>query len=266
MDVERYLKGGNRKRPDRSEPRPEILSRSGDSILSSVSESHRSTKISPAELALKRALDVAGSAIGLLLLSPVFFLIALAIKADSPGPVFFRQTRVGRGGEPFQIFKFRSMTVAAPKLGPAITTRDDNRVTRVGAFIRRWKLDELPQLLNVLAGDMSLVGPRPEVPEFMSSYTPEQREVILSMRPGMTDYAAIIFRDESALLSSRENPAETYRREIMPIKFGHYERYARDMSLATDVKIILATVSIIAFGRIPAILGIEPAGTSADAA
>lgn len=179
---------------------------------------------SAATLALKRALDVLGSVVGLLVLLPFFIVIAVAIKLDSPGPVFFRQERIGRGGRVFRIFKFRSMVRAAPRLGVAITTRADSRITRVGAFIRKSKLDELPQLINVLKGDMSLVGPRPEVPEFMNFYAPEQREIILSLRPGMTDYAAILFRDESSLLDGRNDPVEIYRRDIMPIKFGYYER------------------------------------------
>jgi lipopolysaccharide/colanic/teichoic acid biosynthesis glycosyltransferase len=206
-------------------------------------------------LALKRVLDVAGSVLGLVILSPVFAITALAIKLDSPGPVFFRQERSGRHGLLFRICKFRSMTVTAS--GSALTVRADKRVTRVGAFLRKTKLDELPQLINVLSGDMSLVGPRPEVPEFMRYYSPEQSAVILSMRPGMTDYAAILFRDESALLNEDEDPVSVYRHLIMPIKFAYYERYSREIGVLNDLRIILATVLLLATGHVPQWLGIE---------
>src|SRR4051812_35904428 len=126
-------------------------------------------------MAVKRILDVVGSALGLLLLLPVLAVVAVIIKLDSPGPIFFRQERIGRGGRSFRIFKFRSMVIGAARNGPALTVRADTRITRVGILLRRSKLDELPQLINVLAGDMSIVGPRPEVPEFMRFYTPDQR-------------------------------------------------------------------------------------------
>lgn len=212
---------------------------------------------SGATLALKRALDLLGSAAGLLVLSPIFLGIAVAIKLDSSGPAFFRQERVGRGGRPFLIFKFRSMVAGAPQLGGAITVRADSRITRVGAFLRRTKLDELPQLINVFTGEMSLVGPRPEVPGFMELYTPEQREIIISMRPGMTDYASILFRDESSLLDGQDDPVEIYRREIMPIKFTYYERYSREVGFINDLKIIGATLSVLAFTHVPESFGIE---------
>jgi lipopolysaccharide/colanic/teichoic acid biosynthesis glycosyltransferase len=208
-------------------------------------------------LALKRVLDVLVSIMGLLILWPFCLGIAVAIKLDSPGPVFFRQIRIGWGGRPFRIFKFRSMVAGAPQLGKAITIRADRRITRAGAFLRSSKLDELPQLINVFLGDMSLVGPRPEVPEFMNLYTPEQRAIILSMRPGMTDYAAILFRDESSLLDGQDNLAEVYQQEIMPIKFAYYERYSRDVGLINDVRIIVATVSVLAFKHVPGRFGIE---------
>jgi lipopolysaccharide/colanic/teichoic acid biosynthesis glycosyltransferase len=154
--------------------------------------------------------------------------------------VFFLQERVGRGGLPFRIFKFRTMVAAAPRLGTAITVRADSRVTRVGAFFRSSKLDELPQLINVLCGDMSLVGPRPEVPEFMNLYTPQQRAIILSLRPGMTDHASIVLRDESSLYDGQGDPAEIYRREIMPLKFAYYDRYSKDIGFLNDLRIIVA--------------------------
>jgi lipopolysaccharide/colanic/teichoic acid biosynthesis glycosyltransferase len=215
------------------------------------------TRPSPTTLAVKRVLDVLGSVAGLLILWPFLLGIAITIKLDSPGPAFFRQARIGRGGRPFRIFKFRSMVAGAPQLGKAITVRTDSRITRAGAFLRSSKLDELPQLINVFLGDMSLVGPRPEVPEFMNLYTPEQRAIILSLRPGMTDYASILFRDESSILRGQDDPVEIYQREIMPIKFAYYERYSRDVGFINDVRIIIATVSLLAFKRVPERFGIE---------
>lgn len=216
-----------------------------------------SVRPSAAMLALKRILDVLGSLVGLLILWPFLLGIAVAIKLDSPGPVFFRQTRIGRGGRPFSIFKFRTMVAGAPQLGQAITVRADSRITHAGAFLRSSKLDELPQLINVFIGNMSLVGPRPEVPEFMNLYTPEQRAIILSLRPGMTDYASILFRDESSLLDGQNDPAGIYQREIMPVKFTYYERYSQNVGLATDLRIIGATISLLAFKHVPEKFGID---------
>jgi lipopolysaccharide/colanic/teichoic acid biosynthesis glycosyltransferase len=206
---------------------------------------------------MKRILDIMGSALGLVLLLPVLAVVAVIIKLDSPGPIFFRQERVGRGGRSFRIFKFRSMVEGAARAGTALTVRADTRITRAGMLLRRSKLDELPQLINVLAGDMSLVGPRPEVPEFMKFYTPNQRAIILSMRPGITDYAAILFRDESSLLDRERDPIDVYRCEIIPAKFAYYERYSREISVVNDLRIILATVLLLVVGRVPPQLGIE---------
>ena len=206
---------------------------------------------------MKRTLDVVGSALGLLLLLPVLPVVAVIIKLDSRGPIFFRQERVGRGGRSFRIFKFRSMVVGAARAGTALTVRADTRITRAGMLLRRSKLDELPQLINVLAGDMSLVGPRPEVPEFMKFYTPDQRAIILSMRPGITDYAAILFRDESSLLDRERDPIDVYRREIMPAKFSYYERYSREIGVLNDLRIILATILLLVAGQVPHWLGVE---------
>jgi lipopolysaccharide/colanic/teichoic acid biosynthesis glycosyltransferase len=208
-------------------------------------------------MAVKRILDVVGSVVGLLLLLPVLPVVAVIIKLDSRGPIFFRQERVGRGGRAFRIFKFRSMVVGAARAGTALTVRADSRITRAGMLLRRSKLDELPQLINVLAGDMSLVGPRPEVPEFMKFYTPDQRAIILSMRPGITDYAAILFRDESSLLDRERDPVDVYRREIMPAKFAYYERYSREIGLLSDLRIILATMLLLLAGGVPHWLGVE---------
>ena len=208
-------------------------------------------------MATKRMLDVVGSALGLLLLLPVLAIIAVIIKLDSPGPIFFRQERVGLGGRPFRIFKFRSMVAGAARAGTALTIRRDTRVTRSGGLLRRAKLDELPQLVNVLAGDMSIVGPRPEVPEFMKFYTPDQQAIICSMRPGITDYAAIQFRDEGSLLDGQRDPIDFYRRVIMPAKFACYERYNREIGLLNDLRIIAATLLLLAVGRVPDWFGLE---------
>src|SRR5215472_9791847 len=208
-------------------------------------------------MALKRVLDIIGSVLGLLILLPVMAVVAIIIKLDSPGPVFFRQERLGQGARTFRILKFRSMVVNAARSGTALTVRADKRITRVGAFLRRSKLDELPQLINVLAGDMSIVGPRPEVAEFMKFYTPAQRAIILAMRPGLTDYAAILFRDESSVLDQSRDPVEVYRREIMPAKFVCYQRYSRDMSIVNDLIIVVATILMLVTGRIPHWLGLE---------
>lgn len=219
----------------------------------------RNSPTSPPFLTLtaKRALDVVGSAVGLMALWPVFAVVAIAIKADSRGPVFFRQERVGRGGCRFRMLKFRSMVVQAERIGTALTVRADSRITRVGALLRRTKVDELPQLFNVLVGDMSLVGPRPEVPQFMEFYTPDQRAVLLAMRPGITDYAAILFRDESSLLEGERDPIDVYRREIMPAKFSYYERYSCEIGLLNDLRIILATVLLLCAGWVPRWLRLE---------
>jgi lipopolysaccharide/colanic/teichoic acid biosynthesis glycosyltransferase len=208
-------------------------------------------------MTMKRILDVVGSAFGLLLLLPVLAVVAVIIKLDSPGPIFFRQERVGLRGRLFRIFKFRSMVIGAAGAGTALTVRGDTRITRAGLFLRRSKLDELPQLINVLVGDMSIVGPRPEVPEFMKFYTPKQRAIILSMRPGITDYAAILFRDESSLLNGVRDPIEVYRREIMPAKFACYERYSGEISLLNDLRIILVTILLLVTGQVPHWLGVE---------
>ena len=208
-------------------------------------------------MAIKRTFDVVVSALGLIVLSPVFAVVAAIIKLDSPGPVFFRQTRVGRGGRPFRIYKFRSMVANGERAGTALTVRADPRITRVGQFLRRSKLDELAQLVNVLVGDMSIVGPRPEVPEFMQFYTPDQRAIVSAMRPGITDYAAILFRDESSLLDGERDPVDVYRRVIMPAKFACYERYSREIGVLNDLRIIAATTLVLVVGRVPHWLGIE---------
>ena len=193
------------------------------------------------QLAAKRAMDIVLSAAALCVLWPVLLLIALAIVVDDPGPVFYRQVRVGRGGKPFRIFKFRTMVVDADKKGLSITVGRDSRITRVGALLRKTKLDELAQLLNVLAGQMSFVGPRPEVPRYVELYTPYQRQVLL-VRPGITDYASIAYRNENDLLAGADDPERMYIETIMPDKIELNMKYLREISPLTDVRLILRTV------------------------
>ena len=170
---------------------------------------------------LKRTLDFTAAALGLLLLSPLLLGVALLIRIDSRGPVFFRQVRVGRYGQPFRIFKFRTMSHApasAGTSGPQLTVAGDARITRVGALLRRTKIDELPQLIDVLRGTMSLVGPRPEVPHYVQHYPPESRERVLSVRPGITDFASLRYRNENALLARASDPEREYVDVILPSK------------------------------------------------
>lgn len=190
----------------------------------------------------KRIFDIVCAGLGLLLLCPLLILLALWIKWDSPGPVMFRQERVGRFGRPFYIHKFRSMRVDAPALGPQITVGEDPRITRSGRLLRAAKLDELPQLWDVLRGAMSLVGPRPEVPRYVALYTPEQRELVLSVRPGITDPASLQFRNESEVLARAADPEREYVDVILPAKLKIAGDYVRQASLWTDVRLILATL------------------------
>ncbi len=190
---------------------------------------------------LKRAFDVVASGCGLLVLSPVLLAVAAWVKLDSPGPVFYRQVRVGRGGKDFRIFKFRSMRVGSDK-GSLITVGGhDSRITKSGYFIRKYKIDELPQLINVFIGDMSLVGPRPEVRKYVDLYTPEQRKV-LDVRPGITDVASIKYRNENEILGAVENPDEYYINVIMPDKIRLNLDYLAKRSFFKDLEVIFATV------------------------
>ena len=197
---------------------------------------------------LKRLLDVVAAALGLLLLSPLLLGIALLIKLDSPGPVFFRQVRVGRHGQTFRIFKFRTMTVAQATDAPELTVAGDARITRTGAWLRRYKLDELPQLIDVLQGTMSLVGPRPEVPRYVALYPPELRARVLSVRPGITDLASITFRNESELLARAADPEREYLQVVMPRKLALAASYADSPSLAQDLRILWRTLRLLMRG------------------
>lgn len=193
-------------------------------------------------MAVKRLFDFSASLAGLVLLAPFLAGIAFAIRLESPGPAFFLQERVGYRGRPFRIIKFRTMRRTAPSEGPQITVGADPRITRVGGLLRKSKLDELPQLINVLKGEMSLVGPRPEVPAFMERYLPEQRALILSVRPGITDFAAIEFSDEAEILARAANPEEAYVSEVMPRKFALYKRYVEERSFWLDLRLIGGTL------------------------
>ena len=193
----------------------------------------------------KRLFDLAGAALALLLLAPLFALIALRIKLDSPGPVFFRQQRVGRGGRPFRIHKFRTMVADAPQRGPALTVGADPRITRSGAWLRRTRLDELPQLIDVLQGRMSLVGPRPEVPRYGAHYPPGLRERALAVRPGITDPSSLAHLDESTLLAAAADPEREYIETILPRKLQAAADYAERASLWTDLQVIARTLKLL---------------------
>ena len=185
---------------------------------------------------LKRIFDIILSLFGLMILFPFMLIIAILIKLDSKGPVFFKQIRVTKNGREFKIFKYRTMRVGSDKYSQ-ITVGKDNRITKIGAFLRKYKLDEIPQLINVLLGDMSLVGPRPEVPKYVALYTKEQKE-ILKVRAGITDYASIEFSDENDLLASEEDPEKAYIEKIMPKKIELNKKYLSEISILTDIKII----------------------------
>jgi lipopolysaccharide/colanic/teichoic acid biosynthesis glycosyltransferase len=192
---------------------------------------------------IKRLFDLLTSSIGLLLLSPLLLVIALAIKLESRGSVFFRQERVGRFGKTFRIHKFRSMVTDAERHGLQITVGADTRVTRVGALLRKTKLDELAQLLDVFSGTMSLVGPRPEVPRYVAHYPVDARELIQSVKPGITDWASIKFKDENEILGKSKDPHSTYINEVLPIKIGFYTEYVHTRSFFGDLQIIFATLA-----------------------
>jgi lipopolysaccharide/colanic/teichoic acid biosynthesis glycosyltransferase len=190
----------------------------------------------------KRLFDLTVASIALLLLAPLLALLALTIRLDSPGPVFFRQVRVGRHGREFRIHKFRTMVADAPAQGLPLTVGEDPRITRVGRWLRRTRLDELPQLLDVLQGTMSLVGPRPEVPRYVALYPPDLRQRVLAVRPGITDPASLQGLDEAAMLAAASDPEREYVQVLLPRKLRLAAEYAERASLATDVAVLLRTV------------------------
>ena len=190
----------------------------------------------------KRTFDLFFSIPGIIILSPLLLIVALAVRLDSPGPVIFRSRRVGRFGKEFVLLKFRTMTKDAPLKGPTITIGNDPRITRLGAFLRRSKIDELPQLLNVIKGEMGLVGPRPEVPEYVRLYTPEQ-SAVLNLVPGITDPASIKYAQESELLGASESPETSYVQHVMPDKILMNLEYAGRASAWTDFLLVLKTLA-----------------------
>lgn len=199
----------------------------------------------------KRLFDLLIAGTGLLLLAPLLLVIALAIRLDSRGPALFRQQRVGRHGRAFRIHKFRTMVAEAPERGLGLTVGDDPRITRVGRLLRGKRLDELPQLIDVIRGDMSLVGPRPELPRYVAHYPPALRDKILGVRPGITDLASIRFRDEGELLAAAPDPERTYIEQVLPEKLRLAALYVDSATLAGDARLILRTLAVLLFGAEP---------------
>jgi len=189
----------------------------------------------------KRLFDLCASLAGLVVLSPLLLLIAILIKRDSSGPVFFRQTRIGLRGEPFRIHKFRTMATDPLAKDLQLTVGADPRIAGTGRWLRKYKLDELPQLIDVVRGKMSLVGPRPEVPKYVEHYPPDVKQVVLSVRPGITDNASIEYRDENDILAKADDPEREYIEKVMPVKLEYYMRYVEERSMAGDIAIILRT-------------------------
>jgi lipopolysaccharide/colanic/teichoic acid biosynthesis glycosyltransferase len=190
----------------------------------------------------KRTFDIIVSVLGLVVLTPLLLLLAVVIKLDSPGPIFFRQERIGRGFRPFSIFKFRTMVQNLSDQGRLITVGDDPRITRVGRILRKSKFDELPQLINVLKGDMSLVGPRPEVRRYVELFRKDY-EQILKIRPGITDLASLKYNDEATLLTQLENPEAEYCNRILPDKISLSKEYVKKSSFIFDLSLIIKTLS-----------------------
>ena len=196
------------------------------------------------QLLVKRIFDFTVSLIGIVIISPILLVISILIKLDSKGPILFKQIRVGKNGKPFKIFKFRTMVVDAEKKGMQITVGRDSRITKSGHVLRKTKLDELPQLFNVLTGEMSFVGPRPEVPRYVEMYDENQKS-ILKVRPGITDLASIEYRNENDLLAKSLDPEATYINEIMPKKIELNIEYLKNMSVLYDIKLIIRTVLVV---------------------
>jgi len=197
---------------------------------------------------LKQGFDIIFSLAGLLILSPFLLSIAILIKLDSRGSVFYRGIRVGKSGKLFKIYKFRTMVMNAEEIGGPSTADDDARITRVGKIIRKYKIDELPQLINILEGDMSFVGPRPEVPFYVNMFTEEER-AMLSIRPGITDWASLWNPDEGAILSMSSDPEKTYMEKIRPQKIRLQLKYINNYSFWIDLEIILKTLKTV-LGRL----------------
>lgn len=190
----------------------------------------------------KRIFDIIVSLLGLILVIPLFLMIAILIKDESPGPVFFRGLRIGKNGKEFRIFKFRSMVANAEKLGGPSTKGDDFRLTKIGKFLKKYQIDELPQLINVLRGEMSFVGPRPEVKIYVDMMSDEERKIIFSIKPGMTDLASLWNFHEGEMLMGSSDPEKTYMEKIRPIKLKLQQEYVKNHSFLLDLKIVIKTV------------------------
>jgi lipopolysaccharide/colanic/teichoic acid biosynthesis glycosyltransferase len=197
---------------------------------------------------IKRLVDIMGSCFGLVFLSPLFLFAAIKIKLDDGGPVFYKGRRVGRGGKLFEMYKFRTMVIGADKLGGPSTAGDDPRLTRLGPFLKKYQLDELPQLINVLKGEMSLVGPRPEVPMYVKMMTAEEKDVILSVKPGMTDLASLWNFHEGEILKGASDPERVYQEKIRPQKLRLQMEYVKKRSFMLDLKIIAKTALKVFYG------------------
>jgi lipopolysaccharide/colanic/teichoic acid biosynthesis glycosyltransferase len=189
----------------------------------------------------KRVFDLILSIPSIIILSPVFLISALLIKIETPGPVSFNQERIGREGRPFNLYKFRTMVKNASSIGPSVTPANDERITRAGRLLRKFKVDEMLQIFNIVKGDMSVIGPRPELRKYVDEFKDDYRE-ILRIKPGMTDYALIAFRNEEEILSKFDNVEEGYVKEIMPEKIKLYRKYLNEMSLRTDIRIFFGTI------------------------
>jgi lipopolysaccharide/colanic/teichoic acid biosynthesis glycosyltransferase len=214
-----------------------------------------------ADAALRRLLDVTVAGVLLVVLSPLLAVLALLVRATSPGPGFFRQTRIGRHGRPFVLLKLRTMRADAALIGPAITAGADARITPLGARLRRAKLDELPQLWNVLRGDMSLVGPRPELPQYVARYTPAQRAV-LRARPGLTDPASLAWADEAAMLATFADPHRAYAQVVLPRKLALSLAYLERRTVWSDLAVVTRTAAHVARAALPAVFRRAPAGAT----
>ena len=193
---------------------------------------------------LKRLFDIIFSLMGLIVSAPLFLLISILIKLEDKGPIFYRGVRIGRFGVSFRMFKFRTMVVNADKIGGSSTSDDDPRITKTGKFLRKYKLDELLQLINVLKGEMSFVGPRPEVPFYVNMFSEEEKQILM-VRPGITDWASLWNSDEGAILAGSPDPEETYRKKIRPNKIRLQLKYAKRHSFLIDLRILLLTVRAI---------------------
>lgn len=190
---------------------------------------------------IKRVFDFFCSLVGLIFLLPIFIIVAVLIRIDSKGPIFYKQSRVGRHNEEFKLFKFRTMRKDADKLGLLTTSSKDSRITKIGYHLRKYKIDELPQLINVILGEMSLVGPRPEVRKYVDLYTDEQKKV-LNHRPGITDVSSVLYSNENEVLEKQENPEKFYIEVIMPEKLRYNINYLENRNIITDIKTIFSTI------------------------